>query len=81
MAWQNVTACYTRHMSITLPAIRRGDTLMLLQHLEGIPEGAPVSVTITPESEREAWYRAGDDHFDTAFGDDEPDYTQPDTTR
>jgi hypothetical protein len=58
-------------MSITLPAIRKGDTLMLLQHLEGIPEGAPVSVTITTESEREAWYRAGDAHFDTVFGDDD----------
>ena len=53
-------------MSITLPAVCKGDTLMLLQPLEGFPEGTPVSVTITPESEREFWLKAGDEHFATA---------------
>lgn len=64
-------------MIITLPAIRKGDSLVVLKPLDEVPEDTPLDITVSLSEEREAWLQAGDDHFDSAFGEDEPDYSAP----
>lgn len=77
-AWQAGPQGYNHPMSVTLPAIRKGDTLALLQPLEGVPEGTPVLVTIRIDEEREDLLRLSDQGLELAYGDDEPDYTEAD---
>lgn len=64
-------------MNKVVPAICEGDTLKLEQPL-GLPTGTLVAVHILTDTEREDWLRQGDDHFASAFGANEPEYSLDD---
>ncbi len=61
-------------MTFKLQAICKGDTLKLERAID-VPQGTPVSVMVFTDDEREEWLRAGDAHFATAYGSDEPEYS------
>ena len=64
-------------MTITLPAIRKGDSLVLLQPLDDVPEGSRIDVTVRTGSDAASGGWNGEEirAFEAAaYGSDEPDY-------
>lgn len=64
-------------MTITLPVIRKGDSLLLLKPLEDVPEGSRLDVTVTIEGagKNGAWDAEQVRAFEAAaYGSDEADY-------
>ncbi len=57
-------------MTTLIPAICKGDTLKLEKPLD-LPENTRVTIALLNEEEREEWLRAGNAHFDSAFGPNE----------
>ena len=64
-------------MTFNLHAVCKGDTLKLDHPIE-LPPDTPVHVMVYTVDEREEWLRAGDKHFASAFGPDEPEYSLDD---
>ena len=57
-------------MTFKLQAVCNGDTLKLAHPID-VPQDTPVHVLVFTDDEREAWLRAGDEHFTSAFGPNE----------
>lgn len=61
-------------MAVFVPAICKGKSLELEKPLD-LPENTRVMIAILDDEEREAWLQAGDSHFASAYGADEPEYS------